>query len=364
MPSAPPVRKNLAVGHFYNAPFREACAPCIAEVFFAWPGVLSCRPAPTFTPDVRGRLLGDLRWARENGLRLDTLFNANCYGDEAISPELADMVSRVLGEMDAEGLFPDVVTTTSPFVARVLKVRFPGVRVRASINTRIHGTIGFDYAAEFFDEFYLSRERHRDFDYVRAVAAWAADRGKLVGMQVNSGCLRECPFQTFHDNLHGHGDGRRPKDVETAKAYDFSFFRCKTHYARGGAALEDFLRATWIRPEDVPLWEDEGVRLFKVAIRRHPHPVEALRAYAEYSFDGNLATLMDPDHSAAFAPRILDNKRFPADWATSGIGARCAGDCTHCGRCAEVFRRVCRAPAPSGARRRVPPKARRTVFGP
>ena len=83
----PAPRKNLAVGHFYNAPFREACAPFlprIAEVFFAWPGVLSCRPAPTFTPEVRERLLGDLRWARENGLRLDTLFNANCYGDEAM----------------------------------------------------------------------------------------------------------------------------------------------------------------------------------------------------------------------------------------------------------------------------------------
>ena len=343
----PAPRKNLAVGHFYNAPFREACAPVlprIAEVFFAWPGVLSCRPAPTFTPEVRERLLGDLRWARENGLRLDTLFNANCYGDEAISPELADFVSKVLREMDAEGLFPDVVTTTSPFVARVLRVRFPGVRVRASVNMRMHGTIGFDYASDLFDEFYLSRERQRDLRYARRAAEWARERGKVVGMQVNSGCLRECPFQTFHDNLHGHGDGRRPKDVETAKAFDFSFFRCKTHYARGGDALEDFLRATWIRPEDVPLWEEAGISLFKVAIRRHPSPVETLRAYAEYSFDGNLVSLMDPDHSAAFAPRIVDNRRFPADWATSGIGGLCAGDCTHCGRCAEVFRRVCVEP--------------------
>ena len=218
------------------------------------------------------------------------------------------------------------------------------MKIRWSVNLRVHGTIGFDYASDLFDEFYLSRERQRDLRYARRAAEWARERGKVVGMQVNSGCLRECPFQTFHDNLHGHGDGRRPKDVETAKAFDFSFFRCKTHYARGGAALEDFLRATWIRPEDVPLWEEAGVSLFKVAIRRHPSPVETLRAYAEYSFEGNLVSLMDPDHSAAFAPRIVDNRRFPADWATSGIGGLCAGDCTHCGRCAEVFRRVCVEP--------------------
>ena len=341
------MRRTLAVGHFLNAPFQEACARRlgrIRETFFAWPGVLSCRPAPDFTPEVRARMVSDLKWARAHGILLDTLFNCNCYGDIAISDELADFAERMLREMDAEGLFPDVVTTTSPFVARVLRVRFPSVRVRASVNMRIHGTIGFDYADDLFDEFYLSRERQRDLAYARRVAQWARERGKVVGMQVNSGCLRQCPFQTFHDNLHGHGDGRRPRDVETAKAFDFSFFRCRTHYARGGDALEDFLRATWIRPEDVPLWEEAGISLFKVAIRRHTTPVETLRAYAEYSFDGNLLSLMDPDHSAAFAPRIVDNRRFPADWATSGVGALCADDCTRCGRCAEVFRRVCVEP--------------------
>ncbi len=342
-----PPKRNLAVGHFFNEPFRETCAPLlprIAETFFAWPGVKSCRPAPEFTPEVRERLLSDLRWARENGVRLDTLFNANCYGDAAISAELADFVTRTLREMDSEGLFPDVVTTTSPFVARVLRVKFPSVRIRASVNMRIHGTVGFGYVDDLFDEFYLSRERQRDLAWARRTADWARSHGKVVGMQVNSGCLRECPFQTFHDNLHGHGDGRRPSDAAAAREYDFSFFRCKTHFAAGGAALEDFLRATWIRPEDVPLWEDAGVSLFKVAIRRHPAPAATLRAYAAYSFDGNLVSLMDPDHSSAFAPRIIDNRRFPVDWAVSGIGAACAADCSNCGRCAEVFRQVCVEP--------------------
>ena len=79
-------KRNLAVGHFFNGPFKEACArhlPRIRETFFAWPGVLSCRPAPEFTAEVRARLVDDLKWARSNGIELDTLFNANCYGDEA-----------------------------------------------------------------------------------------------------------------------------------------------------------------------------------------------------------------------------------------------------------------------------------------
>ena len=136
------MRKVLAVGHFLNADFQAACArylPRIKETFFAWPGVLSCRPAPDFTPELKARMIADLKWARANGIELDTLFNCNCYGDNAISQELADFVGRMLREMDAEGLMPDVVTTTSPFIATVLRKDFPKVRIRWSVNQRVHG---------------------------------------------------------------------------------------------------------------------------------------------------------------------------------------------------------------------------------
>ena len=343
------MRRNLAVGHFYNEPFIEGCDPWkdrIREVFFAWPGVLSCRPAPGDTPENRERLFSDLRWCRSNGILLDTLFNCNCYGDEAISIDLARFVRSVLEDMDGKGLFPDIVTTTSPFIATVIRRHFPGVKIRWSVNGRVHGTVGFEYVDELFDSFYLSRERQREFDYVDTSVAWARAHGKVVGMQVNSGCLRQCPFQQFHDNLHGHGDGRRPADVAAAGEYGFSFFRCMTSYSRG--MHEDFIRATWVRPEDVPLWEERGVEVFKIATRRISNPTKILAAYAGYSYDGNLLDLMDPVHSRLF-PAPIDNKSFPEGFATSGIGAACANDCSHCGRCASVLSRVMRVPSGVGS---------------
>ena len=168
--------RNLAVGHFLNEPFVEACTPWVArirEVFFAWPGVLSCRPAPEFTPEVRERMFADLMWCRENGILLDTLFNCNCYGDNAISPELADVVEATLRDMNGRGLFPDIVTTTSPFIATVLRQRFPQVKIRWSVNIRVHGTVGFECVDELFDSFYASRERHRDIAYMKELSAWA-----------------------------------------------------------------------------------------------------------------------------------------------------------------------------------------------
>ena len=305
-------RRTLAVGHFYNAPFQDACRPHldrIREVFYAWPGVLSCRPAPEFTPEVRAQLVSDLKWCRANGILLDTLFNCNCYGDIAVSPELADFVSRMLGEMDAEGVFPDVVTTTSPFVATVLRQRFPSVKIRLSINMRIHGTVGCEPIMELFDSFYASREHHRDLAWLARLGEWSRAHGKILGMQVNSGCLRQCPFQTFHDNLHG----------------------------------------PWIRPEDLPRYE-EHVDVVKLATRRHAHPVAVLNAYATYSYDGDLALLMDPSYPF---PKSFDNAAFGASSLWPEVCA-CpdANDCRHCGRCTELLREVFRprvAGEPAGA---------------
>ena len=74
------------------------------------------------------------------GLRLDVLFNANCYGRYAVSRFLENQVrsvlehpGRIVGEADA-------VTTTSLTVARTVKRYFPQVEVRASVNVRL-GTV-------------------------------------------------------------------------------------------------------------------------------------------------------------------------------------------------------------------------------
>ena len=329
--------RNLAVGHFLNEPFVEACTPWVArirEVFFAWPGVLSCRPAPEFTPEVRERMFADLMWCRENGILLDALFNCNCYGDNAISPELADFVEATLRDMNGRGLFPDIVTTTSPFIATVLRQRFPQVKIRWSVNIRVHGTVGFECVDELFDSFYASRERHRDIAYMKGLSEWARSHGKVLGMQANSGCLRQCPFQQFHDNLHGHN---RIRQSGVGAKFDFSVFRCRTNYARRN--WEDFIRATWIRPEDVPAFEPY-VDVVKLATRRHRFPVKVLNAYASYSYDGNLLDLMDPVHSDLFAPRVIDNKSFPEDFASTVAACANANDCRHCGRCAAVLERV------------------------
>lgn len=338
-PPAGAAKRNLAVGHFLNAPFKEVCArnlPRIRETFFAWPGVLSCRPAPDFTPELRERMVSDLRWARENGVLLDTLFNCNCYGERAVSSELADFAENALREMDAAGLLPDIVTTTSPFLATMFRRSRPALEIRLSVNMRVHGSTGFEPVAELFDSFYVSREIQREPRRLAAISQWARANGKKIGMQANSGCLRQCAFQQFHDNMHGHN---RIAQSKAGEALGFSPFLCKTHFAKPGSE-EDFLRETWLRPEDMPEYEP-FVDVVKLATRRHPDPAAIVDAYAGYRFAGDTAALMDARH---VFPRIFRNEAFDSRKAKPlwDEVRRCpsANDCAHCGKCAALLKEV------------------------
>ena len=239
----------------------------------------------------------------------------------------------MLGEMDAEGLFPDIVTTTSPFLATIFRRNHPSLKIRLSVNMRVHGTAGLEPILDLFDSFYASRERHRELDWLSALSQWAKAHGKTLGMQANSDCIRQCPYQQFHDNMHGHN---RIAQSKAGEKFGFSVFLCKTNYERG--RYEDFLRSTWVRPEDLPEYENL-VDVVKLATRRHPHPVEVLNAYATYSFDGDLGELMDASHKF---PRKFDNRRFDKakDLWLAVRGCRDANDCRHCGRCSALMDEV------------------------
>ena len=298
--------RKLAVGWFDNKPFQDVCAPYLArikEVFFAWPGVTASRPMDAWTGERRARLVADLAWARAHGVELDTIFNANCYGDIAMTETLADHVSDTLRDMDAAGLFPDHLTTTSPFIATVVRRRFPSVKIRWSINMDIATTDALDYVTDLFDSFYAGRNRHRSLDYVKEMSAWAAAHGKTMGMQANPGCLKNCPYHTFHNNLHGHN---RIGQSEAAKKFGFTNFLCRVNYERG--RYEDFLRAIWIRPEDLPRYEPY-VGVVKLATRRHPWPEKIIAAYAECRYEGDLAEIVDPFYRF---PKIMDNAALGA----------------------------------------------------
>ncbi len=309
----------------------------VGEVYFPWPGMASGRMMLGRTGgvpewDAQTELLEELTAIRGLGKKLDILFNANCYGAKAMSTSLMNQVCSILDYLGNKDLLPEVATTTSPFVAETIKRFFPQVETRASVNMRIDGTLGMEYLADIFDSFYMRRDLQRDLTNVKRFREWCDDHGKKLCMLANSGCLRNCPAQSFHDNLVAH-------DAEIEETKNVSGYQphlCWKLYGKK-KQYEEILRASWIRPEDLKYYQ-EYFDVVKLATRQHSHPRMVLGAYTAGEYQGNLLDLLEPAFSPAFAPYIIDNTKFPEDW--HNIATSCANFCTHCGKCKNILNDV------------------------
>jgi len=286
-------------------PYREH----LAEVYFPWLDTASGRsPIATrrgYTDwTAQARMEDDLRKIKAMGLRLDLLFNANCYGRLAISEELRARVGSILEHLEEAVGGVDVVTTTSPFIAQVVKDYFPGIEVRASVNMCIGTEEGFDYVKDYFDSFYLKRELNRDLGTIRQLKSWCDDHGKVLYGLANSGCLNNCSAHTFHDNLVSHEQEISKMD----NGYAFEGV-CRAFLKDPANHYKIVDRTGFIRPEDVDLYEDLFPAL-KLATRVSPNPLRILRAYTARHYRGNMLELLEPNHSGIFYPHVLENSRI------------------------------------------------------
>ena len=314
--------------------------PAVKEVYFPWVGEPSGRPRLGYgegddAETVCDVLHDELATLKAGGIRLDLLLNANCYGAEAMSARLEAHVIDVVSTLVGWGTKPDVVTAASPFVARTVKRVFPEIEVRASVNMRLTTVQAMAYLAPWFDSYYIGRDVQRNLDTVRRAADWCHAHGKRLGVLANSGCLRNCPWQTYHDNLIAHSDAA----LAVPAAKGFNPHLCWTLY-RDPKNFPEILKATWIRPEDLRRYEGL-VDFVKLATRQHASPRMVIEAYARGAFRGNLLDLLEPGFSPAFRPAFVDNAAFPPDWFEK-TGA-CARECTDCGYCEKTFAVVSRA---------------------
>ncbi len=311
--------------------------PHVAEVYFPWADLPSGRAALTSRrgyTDWTGqhRLESDLRSLRELGVRLDLLFNANCYGARAASTYLENQVRSVLAHLESLVGGIETVTTTSLAVARTVKRHFPAVEVRASVNMRIGTIEAMRYVSGLFDGFHVQREHNRDLNYLRELKAWADQAGKRLYLLANSGCLAYCPGQTFHDNMVAH----EAEIDETANLPGWTPHVC-WHLYRDRANWPAVLQGSWVRPED--LHHYEGLfQTVKLATRMHARPRAVLAAYAGRRWRGNLLELLEPGFAPALAPFILENDRFPDDWFEQT--SACERRCRRCSYCREVLAQV------------------------
>lgn len=275
----------------------------IHEVYFSWGDFPNGRSSQllsdSYTPwelqDLQRQALGRLA---EEGVKLNLLFNANCYGAESQSRALFHKIGMTMEYVQTQyGL--QSVTTTSPLIARFVKQNFSEIEVRASVNMEIGTVQGMDYLAEYFDSYYIKRELNRDLNAISQLHAWAKENGKALFLLANSGCLNHCSAHNFHDNLVAH----EAQIAQMDNAYEFKgicreYLRDPKHYI---SLIKD---TSFIRPEDLHRYEPY-VTAAKLATRIHPNPAVIVNSYVRGKYSGNILDILEPKHS--IYPYVIEN---------------------------------------------------------
>lgn len=280
----------------------------ISEVYFSWGGYANGRNSQLRQMNLTAweaqrQQEADLKLLSDNGLKLNLLFNAMCYGKDSQSRSFFEGIGNTVDYISSHfGLAS--VTTTSPLIARFIKENFSGIDVRASVNMGIGTIEGMDYVKDCFDSFYMKRELNRDFGAIARLKLWCDDHGKTLYALANSGCLNHCSAHTFHDNLVAHEQEISQMDN------GFAFEGICRQYLSDPSRQEAFLTHTgFIRPEDIHHYETLFPAM-KLATRVSPVPVQILRGYMNGKHTGSVLDLLEPNHSGLLYPYLLENSRI------------------------------------------------------
>jgi len=309
----------------------------IAEIYFPWLDGASGRASPVnrrgyINWEGQEQLISDLKFFKKIGIKTDLLFNANCYGQYAMSSFLENNVNSILDYLDIVIGGVDIVTTTSLAIAHAVKQRKSDIEIRASVNMRIGTVKGMEYVAHLFDSFYVQREFNREFSILEELTNWARCNGKKLYMLANSGCMNYCSGQTFHDNMVAHGN----EIEEIEPMANWNPHMC-WKYLNNEENWVCVLQNSWVRPEDIYRYE-KFFTVVKLATRMHALPGMVIGAYVSGRHYGNLLDLFEPGFGPVFAPYVIDNTRFPKDWFDKVTS--CNKKCHMCDYCKNVLKQV------------------------
>ena len=329
---------KLSVGYQHSDKFLfsdivRSYADSIEEVYFSWVDCASGRSMiggydGYFDYGLQNTLLDELKKIKNMRIKSDLLFNANCYGEASMSETLKGRVYSIIDFLTDNGVKPDVITTTSPAIAFMVKENYADIELKASVNMKISTIKGMQYVSHLFDSFCVAKECNRNLEQLKALRKWADENDKKITILANSGCMRDCSGQIFHDNMVAH-----EAEISKQKNIKFLPYMC-WNYLKKPENFVSVLQNTWIRPEDIHNYEGLADTV-KLATRSHQLPGMVIGAYARRMYSGNLLDLFEPGYGAAFAPYVIDSSKIPDDfWSCT---TACNKDCTKCDYCSKVL---------------------------
>ena len=220
------------------------------------------------------------------GASFNYLINTTCMGNLEVTRRGYRKVRSLLDWLCTIGV--DRVTLAMPFLVEIVKRHYPALGVTVSTQAGVTSLENLKYWEDLgADAVTLSHvEMNRNFRELRRIAANTSCQLQLIANMI---CKRRCPYVTLHGNFNAHSSQTHAKT--NRYNMDYYFVCC---LARSFSDPLSVIKANWIRPEDLHVYEQIGVRRFKIAERGLTTSALAriVGAYAARRYDGNFFDLV------------------------------------------------------------------------
>jgi collagenase-like PrtC family protease len=283
---------KLSVGYSFQPDLlrRLAAFPEVSEVYAQRGNEVTGGGRSGYTlPSVSKRRLAEaVAEAHRHGIAFNYLLNGASLGGIEQTRAGQRRIRATIEELQDMGV--DALTVASPLLARIIHTRYPRFSIRASAFAMIDSPAKARQWEELgADTLCVSAIAcNRDFRLLERIRKAVSCELQLIA---NATCLHRCAYEPTHMQLLG--DSSRRGDPTGGFCLDYCLLHCSRK------RLQDplhYIRAAWIRPEDLHVYEQLGYAYFKILERSCPAGLllKRVEAYVNRSFDGNLLELAGP----------------------------------------------------------------------
>jgi len=248
----------------------------------------------------KNKIQEEIQKIHQKGCRFNYLLNSTCLDNQELSIFFQKKILKLLDSLTKINV--DSVTVSLVSVLKIIKNKYPQLKINVStmaqVDTPDKARFWEDLGAEKITLYEVSV--NRNFELLKKIRKATNCKLQLIA---NNGCLHECPFTVNHGLLCSHASQRN----HVSKGFVLDFYRIFCSYLRIKDPV-NFIRADWIRPEDIRYYEDLGIDSIKLVNRGMT--TDALKnivnAYSNREYDGNLMDLFpSPSKNLNFNKRNL-----------------------------------------------------------
>ncbi len=223
--------------------------------------------------------------ARRSGAKFNYLLNATCMGNREWTIKGQRSIVALLDWLMDIGV--DGVTVSIPYLLELIKRRYPKLKVCVSTQAGVDSIRRAKYWEGLgADRITLAEiSVNRNFPLLRQLRRAVKCELQLIA---NLDCLSHCPFWIYHSVLNSHGS----QDDYLSYSFLIDYCTIACNYIRLMDPVE-FIRAGWIRPEDVHYYEAVGIDSIKLVNRAMTTQaiLSVVDAYTKGYYEGNLLDL-------------------------------------------------------------------------